>query len=258
MRQLGYLGFLSLGSTPFLLFRRIGFKVRGLDVLPQHRYHRSRMMESKRLLDMSASAEDGKKGGKTSSNGTMKGGKSNTGKKKFYAVAGGLNEFYGVTTTWKECSKLVTGVSNVKFKGFQTLNDAEEFVRKNTGPKVYVPGATPLLNPDANITPENKANMAPVDQSTAKRRVGATGKPPVTTNKRLKTIAQGTPVITSSRHVTFTSNLFTHPSPCPASTFTLQRFLTAFDAGRGDPLCDFLPLTFLCLRVLRSFENCPC
>mmetsp|Transcript_17379 Transcript_17379/g.24918 ORF Transcript_17379/g.24918 Transcript_17379/m.24918 type:complete len:343 (-) Transcript_17379:151-1179(-) len=51
------------------------------------------------------------------------------GPKKFYGIAGGQNKFYGVTSTWSDCFKLVKGVRNVKYKSFPSYSDAEQFVR---------------------------------------------------------------------------------------------------------------------------------
>ncbi|KAG0259483.1 hypothetical protein BG011_002595 [Mortierella polycephala] len=53
--------------------------------------------------------------------------------KGFYAVHVGKTK--GIYFTWPECEKQVKGVIGAKFKKFETLKDAEEFVR--TGPKVF-------------------------------------------------------------------------------------------------------------------------
>ncbi|KAF9183189.1 hypothetical protein BGZ51_004191 [Haplosporangium sp. Z 767] len=53
--------------------------------------------------------------------------------KGYYAVHVGKTK--GVYFTWPECEKQVKGVIGAKFKKFEVLKDAEEFVR--TGPKVF-------------------------------------------------------------------------------------------------------------------------
>ena len=51
----------------------------------------------------------------------------------FYAVAKGRN--VGVYHTWEECEKEVKGVSNAKFRKFQNLNDALNFIHVNSEQK---------------------------------------------------------------------------------------------------------------------------
>ncbi|KAF9352566.1 hypothetical protein BGX26_009651 [Mortierella sp. AD094] len=53
--------------------------------------------------------------------------------KGFYAVHIGKTK--GIYFTWPECEKQIKGVTNAKFKKFDSLKEAEEFVKN--GPKVF-------------------------------------------------------------------------------------------------------------------------
>ncbi|KAF9115583.1 hypothetical protein BGX27_007320 [Mortierella sp. AM989] len=57
--------------------------------------------------------------------------------KGFYAVHTGKTK--GIYFTWPECEKQIKGVVNAKFKKFDTLKEAEEFVKN--GPKVFTKSA---------------------------------------------------------------------------------------------------------------------
>lgn len=49
--------------------------------------------------------------------------------KKFYAVRSGRET--GIFTSWDECKRLVTGFKGAAYKGFETIKEAEIFLRKN-------------------------------------------------------------------------------------------------------------------------------
>ena len=68
--------------------------------------------------------------------------------KKYYAVKVGLTP--GIYTTWAECQANVVGYPNAKYKGFDTLLEAETFVKNGViqkeensvaGPIAYVDGS---------------------------------------------------------------------------------------------------------------------
>jgi len=47
----------------------------------------------------------------------------------YYAIIS--TKFTGIVTNWFECEKLVKGVSNVKYKRFDTYSAADYFVKTN-------------------------------------------------------------------------------------------------------------------------------
>jgi len=57
---------------------------------------------------------------------------SKAGKAKFYAVANGQDGFCGVVSTWAECEALVTGMKSVRYKKFETQEEAEAFVAQHS------------------------------------------------------------------------------------------------------------------------------
>mgnify|MGYP001788174033 CR=1 FL=1 len=52
-----------------------------------------------------------------------------SGLKKYYAVIDGHAGEPVILKSWEECKREVTGAKGVKFKGFETLSEAEEFIR---------------------------------------------------------------------------------------------------------------------------------
>ncbi len=52
-------------------------------------------------------------------------------KSKFYVVWNGHSP--GIYTSWDECQKNIVGVSNVRYKGFKTLNEAEAAYEDDPG-----------------------------------------------------------------------------------------------------------------------------
>ncbi|HNY36087.1 MAG TPA: ribonuclease H family protein [Candidatus Pacearchaeota archaeon] len=47
-------------------------------------------------------------------------------KKKYYAYS--LNGKHGITDNWPECQKIVSGMENAKYKGFETKDQAERWL----------------------------------------------------------------------------------------------------------------------------------
>jgi len=104
----------------------------------------------------------------------------------FYAVARGHSP--GVYGTWKDCQKQIAGFPGARFKGFQTEEEAEAFVRSpsapsrtkskaaSTSPKPEVPNPDPVL--EAKLMAElHEEQKAVAEEVLAGRNVFITGLP---------------------------------------------------------------------------------
>lgn len=72
--------------------------------------------------------------------------------KKYYAVKVGRHP--GIYTTWGECKKNVHGYPGAKFKGFQTKEEAEEFIRSEVKPRKKAEEITKKAEKSEEITEE--------------------------------------------------------------------------------------------------------
>ena len=69
--------------------------------------------------------------------------------KKYYAIMNGRT--IGIVTTWEECKNATQGFSNAQFKGFDTKEEAENYLnhnKKNTVPKPSQGKVHPKKNTD--------------------------------------------------------------------------------------------------------------
>ncbi|KAF9403226.1 hypothetical protein BGX21_006222 [Mortierella sp. AD011] len=96
--------------------------------------------------------------------------------KGFYAVHIGKTK--GVYFTWPECEKQVRGVVNAKFKKFDSLKEAEEFVKN--GPKVFTkPVPKAAVSATGRPSPYAAAAAARAGESSnsaARQEAGSSGK----------------------------------------------------------------------------------
>lgn len=52
--------------------------------------------------------------------------------KKYYAVLIGRGNVPTICTTWKECEEKVKGYPNAKYKSFENVKDAKQYIKKHT------------------------------------------------------------------------------------------------------------------------------
>lgn len=79
--------------------------------------------------------------------------------KKYYAVKNGNGGVSGIYTSWPECKAQVDGVSGVRYKGFQTLEEAEAFLRGENSAKTAESMKAPSSNVSKDVIP-NKEGVA--------------------------------------------------------------------------------------------------
>ncbi|KAF9202309.1 hypothetical protein BGZ49_007515, partial [Haplosporangium sp. Z 27] len=95
--------------------------------------------------------------------------------KGFYAVHVGKTK--GIYFTWPECEKQIKGVVNARYKKFDSLKEAEEFVKN--GPKVFTkppPKGAATGRPSPYAAASAKTSESSLSTSTASAAITNSGK----------------------------------------------------------------------------------
>lgn len=79
---------------------------------------------------------------------------------KYYAVVKGKNKKPTIYDDWKSCKKAITGMSKVKYKGFEDLESAKDYISKHSGCKAPIMKINHTVKKQKNL--KNHRKICPI------------------------------------------------------------------------------------------------